>query len=81
MNVNPQSEDFGKVVRWDSLTDEQKASGDWIELPNVADEPRSARLKHAADMLRELFPPPRSEQQAIDDILQRGQFDATGKVR
>jgi hypothetical protein len=57
MNVNPQSEDFGKVVRWDSLTGEQKASGDWIELPNVADEPRSARLKHAADMLRAQFPP------------------------
>lgn len=43
MNVNSESKRFTETVAWDSLTDAEKASGDWIELPTLDNEPRRAR--------------------------------------
>lgn len=82
MNVNPQSSQFGDVVPWDSLTDEQKQSGDWIELPTVANEPPRARRRSVADRI---FPPVASDQQTADLNAAfgrfKGEFDALGKPR
>ena len=53
MNVNPNSADYGKIVRWDSLTDEQRQSGEWILLPthNEDGEPAMAKRKNPLDDL------------------------------
>lgn len=74
MNVNPSSEQFGEVVRWDSLTEQQKSSGDWIELPVVDAEPRMARRDRTAP-LRRLFEPAKLRAARL------GSFDAVGKPR
>jgi hypothetical protein len=96
MNVNPLSEDFGKIVPWDSLTDEQKASGEWIEIPPLKNPHVSAphnmheftqhraRRRTPADDIRDMFPVI-DKKRAIANILQQGtlarEFDATGKAR
>lgn len=36
MNIDPNSNRFCETVAWDSLTDAEKASGDWIQLPDVS---------------------------------------------
>lgn len=85
MNVNVRSEQFGDIVRWDSLTEEQKASGDWIELPDVIGEPHRARkddvgslrrlLESKGDLVHAL------EMKHREILMKRGQFDAVGKPR
>jgi len=51
MNVNPESSQFGTVKPWDSLTEAEKASGDWIELPAVDASPKQARRRSVFDSL------------------------------
>lgn len=45
MNVNPSSERFTEVVAWDSLTEAEKASGDWIQLPDVSKARRVSEIE------------------------------------
>jgi hypothetical protein len=40
VNVDIQSDEFGSIRPWVSLTDEQRASGAWVRLPNGDAEPR-----------------------------------------
>lgn len=77
MNVDPTSDQFCDVVEWDSLTDEQKASGDWIELPAPDGKPRRARRDDAAQLrrVRRLF-----DRQELELGL-LGSFDAVGRPR
>lgn len=78
MNVNPRSEQFGDIVPWDSLTEDQKASGDWIELPDVVGEPRRAR-KDEVGALQRLLESRGDLVRALE--MKRGSFDAVGKPR
>lgn len=34
MNADYKSPDFGQIKAWDELTEEEKASGKWIKLPD-----------------------------------------------
>lgn len=45
MNVNPSSERYGQIVPWDSLSEAEQKSGDWIKLPTHDEngEPAQAR--------------------------------------
>jgi hypothetical protein len=45
MNVNKDSEEFTEVKPWDSLTEEEKASGDWILLPDTTSARRKSELE------------------------------------
>lgn len=72
----------GEVRRWDSLTDKEKKSGKWIQIPDGT-EGGFAREAGAQKIIDELFPP-KSDKRMRDDVQraigQRG-FDATGKAR
>lgn len=86
MNVNPASQQFTEVVPWDSLTDEQKASGDWIELPaKDTDVGRQARKKTTHDTLHAMFAKVSDAEitAELPGIFGRmmGEFDASGKAR
>lgn len=63
MNVNPESERYGEIVAWDSLTEQEQKSGDWLKLPTHDEngEPMQARRKTGADRMREMFSPPKTE--------------------
>jgi hypothetical protein len=84
MNVDPTSDRFCEVVAWDSLSDAEKKSGKWIELPPVIKgEPAKARRRNGADILRECFG---DEQRRIEGIQARinamrpaTRFDALGR--
>jgi hypothetical protein len=47
MNVDSQSPQFTDVRPWDSLTDDEKASGDWILLPDTTNARRKTELDKA----------------------------------
>lgn len=47
MNVDPSSAQFCEVKPWDSLTEAEKASGDWIQLPDVTRARRRSELEKA----------------------------------
>lgn len=85
MNVNPRSEQFGTTKPWDDLTEEEKASGDWILLPDVSTEPRRARKSEEAAIREE-----RERQARVFDAFfaasgppatAKGSFDALGRPR
>lgn len=84
MNVNPSSEQFGEIKPWDSLTDEEKASGDWIELPDVSGSP-PRQMARKKSRIEKLFGAAKSGKiEDIEDFMRdrvRGQFDALGKPR
>lgn len=61
MNVNPESQQFTETKPWDSLTAAEKASGDWIQLPDTA----NARRKNE---LEKIFGIPKP---ASDDVIRR----------
>ena len=67
MNVNPNSADYGKIVPWDSLTDEQRQSGDWILLPthNEDGDPAMAKRKNPFD---EVFAKPDRNTSILRDL-------------
>jgi hypothetical protein len=49
MNVDPTSQRFTEVVAWNSLTEAEQKSGDWIQLPDVSGEPARARKASLLD--------------------------------
>ena len=71
----------GEIRPWDSLTEEQQKSGEWIKLP-THDENGVAMAKHqpGAGILDQLFGPKGAAANRLPDALrQPRRFDATGK--
>lgn len=91
MNVNPESPRFTEVRPWDSLTEEERTSGDWILLPEVRspDNPNAIVPPRAwynpnarpRRLLNEIFAKHDPQQGALPSLLPRGEFDATGRPR
>jgi hypothetical protein len=73
----------GQITPWDSLTDEQKASGEWIKLP-PHDNDGHCNAKRRS-LLDGLFPTTNVEQALPDRLFEathkRGTFDALGRPR
>jgi hypothetical protein len=55
MNVNPLSAEYGQIVPWDSLTDAQKQSGQWLKLPTHDENGEPVMAKHVPLDLDPLF--------------------------
>jgi hypothetical protein len=73
----------GEIKAWDSLTEEQRKSGEWVRLPpHDSDGHCNARRR---TMLDTLFPPtaaPALPNRLIEDAdRRRGSFDALGRPK
>lgn len=71
----------GKIVPWDSLTDEQRESGEWVKLPpRDSDGHCDARQRSALEML--IRTPAQPTAESLNRLAPpRGSFDALGRPR